>query len=216
MTATLTRSDVVRRIEAEGVVAVVRLADSAVGLDVANALLAGGVTAIEITMTVPRAVELIAALAGALPNALIGAGTVTDPAIARDVIKAGAKFVVSPVFRPRVIEACHEHHVPALPGCFTPTEILAAWEMGADIVKVFPATSLGPGFIKDLRGPFPSIKLMPTGGVSRDNAADWIRSGAVAIGAGTALVDPKAVERRQFDTVTANARAFVDAVKGAR
>ena len=212
MTATLTRADVMRRIEETGVVAVVRLTDAAVGREVANALMAGGVTAIEITMTVPRAVEL----SRTLPQALIGAGTVTDPDTARAVIDAGAKFVVSPVFRPSVVEACHERGVPACPGCFSPTEILSAWEMGADVVKVFPATSLGPSYIKDLRGPFPSIKLMPTGGVSQANAAEWIRAGAVAIGAGSSLVDAKAVAARQFATITANARAFVDAVKGAR
>ena len=217
MTTTATaRADVVRRIEATGVVAVVRLTDAAVGREVANALMSGGVTAIEITMTVPRAVELIEELSRTLPQALIGAGTVTDPATARAVIDAGAKFVVSPVFRPKVVEACHERGVPACPGCFSPTEILSAWEMGADVVKVFPATSLGPSYIKDLRGPFPSIKLMPTGGVSQANAAEWIRAGAVAVGAGSSLVDARAVAARQFATITANARAFVDAVRGAR
>ena len=172
--------------------------------------------AIEITMTVPNAVQLIADLSRALPDALIGAGTVTDPGTARAVIDAGAKFVVSPVFRPRIIEACHERDVPALPGCFTPTEILAAWESGADLIKIFPATSLGPGYIKDLRGPLPMLKVMPTGGVSRSNAADWIRAGAAAVGVGTAMVDPAAVQARTFDVITANARAFVDAVRGAR
>jgi 2-dehydro-3-deoxyphosphogluconate aldolase / (4S)-4-hydroxy-2-oxoglutarate aldolase len=216
MTATLTRADVMRRIEETGVVAVLRLTDAAVGREVANALMSGGVTSIEITMTVPRAVELIEELSRTLPQALIGAGTVTDPATAQAVIDAGAKFVVSPVFRPSVVGACHERGVPACPGCFSPTEILSAWEMGADVVKVFPATSLGPGYIKDLRGPFPSIKLMPTGGVSQANAAEWIRAGAVAIGAGSSLVDARAVAARQFATITANARAFVDAVRGAR
>lgn len=216
MTAILTRSDIVQRIEQAGVVAVVRLTDAGAGREVANALIDGGVTAIEITMTVPRAVDLIAELSRALPQALIGAGTVTDPETARLVIEAGAKFVVSPVFRPRMIEACHERDIAVMPGCFSPTEILAAWDLGADIVKMFPATSLGPGFIKDLRGPFPSLKLMPTGGVSRDNAADWIRAGAVAIGVGTAIVEAKAVETRNFGAITANAQAFVNAVRGAR
>ena len=148
---------------------------------------------------------------------MIGAGTVTDADTARAVIDAGAKFVVSPVFRASVIEACHERGVPACPGCFSPTEILSAWEMGADVVKVFPATSLGPGYIKDLRGPFPSIKLMPTGGVSRANAAEWIRAGAVAIGAG--ILAGRCQGRggaASSTTITANARAFVDAVQGAR
>jgi 2-dehydro-3-deoxyphosphogluconate aldolase / (4S)-4-hydroxy-2-oxoglutarate aldolase len=216
MTATSARADVVKRIEQEGVVAVVRLPDAKLGRDVANALIAAGVSAIEITMTVPRAVELIAELSSAVPEALIGAGTVTDAQTARDVIAAGARYVVSPVFRPAVIEACLERDVPAMPGCFSPTEILAAWEMGADVVKLFPATALGPSFIKDLRGPFPAIKIMPTGGVSIGNAADWIRAGAVAIGVGAALVDPKAVQAGRFDIITDNARAFVAAVRGAR
>jgi 2-dehydro-3-deoxyphosphogluconate aldolase/(4S)-4-hydroxy-2-oxoglutarate aldolase len=151
-----------------------------------------------------------------MPGALIGAGTVTTVAMASDVIDAGARFVVSPIFRANIVDVCHGRDVPSLPGCFTPTEIFSAWEYGAEIIKVFPATSLGPGYFKDLRGPFPALKLMPTGGVSAANAAEWIRAGAVAIGAATALVDPKAVESRNFDAITANARAFVTAVKGAR
>jgi 2-dehydro-3-deoxyphosphogluconate aldolase/(4S)-4-hydroxy-2-oxoglutarate aldolase len=103
-----------------------------------------------------------------------------------------------------------------MPGCFSPTEILSAWEAGADIVKVFPATSLGPSFFKDIRGPLPQLRLMPTGGVTRENAGDWIRAGAVAIGAGTALVDSKAVAERRFDVITANARHFIEAVQRAR
>jgi 2-dehydro-3-deoxyphosphogluconate aldolase / (4S)-4-hydroxy-2-oxoglutarate aldolase len=216
MTATMTRAEVARRIELEGVVAVVRLTDARAGEQIARALIEGGVTAIEITMTVPRAPELIADLSRALPRALIGAGTVTDPAMARLVIDAGAKFVVSPVFRPAIVEACHERDVPSFPGCFSPTEILSAWELGAEIVKVFPSTALGPDFIKDLRGPFPLIKMMPTGGVSIDNAADWIRAGAVAIGVGGALVDAKSIASGTFEAITAKARAFIGAVRGAR
>ena len=145
-------------------------------------------------MTVPGAVRLIEQLAATLPsNVLIGAGTVLDPETARSVILAGARFVVSPVCRPAVIEMCHRYDVAAMPGCFTPTEILAAWEAGADVVKVFPATALGPGFFKDVRGPLPQVKLMPTGGVTRENAGEWIRAGACAIGVGTALVDGAAV-----------------------
>jgi 2-dehydro-3-deoxyphosphogluconate aldolase/(4S)-4-hydroxy-2-oxoglutarate aldolase len=215
-TAAMTRSDVVRRIEVTGVVAVVRLADPGVGEQVARALASGGVDAIEITMTVPHAADLIATLVAAMPSALIGAGTVTDADTARAVIDAGAKFVVSPVYRPGVLDACHERGVASMPGCFSPTEILAAWDQGADVIKIFPATSLGPSFIKDLRGPFPSIKVMPTGGVSQQNAADWVRAGAVAIGVGSALVDTKAVEARRFDEITSKAKSFVDAVRGAR
>ena len=197
-----TRAAIVSVIESSGVVAVVRLDDAKSGVEVAKALLAGGVTAIEITMTVPNAVALIAELSQALDGALIGAGTVTDAGTAKAVIRAGARFVVSPVFRPEIITACHGDGVPACPGCFTPTEILSAWDAGADVVKVFPSTALGPGYFKDLRGPMPQVKLMPTGGVTLENAADWIRAGAVAIGAGSALVDPKAVAARAFDVIT--------------
>ena len=211
------RADVVRRIEADGVVAVIRLTDASQLRAVADALAAGGVRALEVTMTVPRAVELIEELALSLPpEILVGAGTVLDAETARQVIAAGARFVVSPVFRPAVIEMSHRHDVAVMPGCFTPTEILAAWEQGADVVKVFPATALGPAFFKDIRGPLPQLRLMPTGGVTADNASEWIRAGAVAIGVGTALVERAAVEQRRFDAITARARHFIDAVRLAR
>ena len=207
----------VQAIEAGGVVAVVRLNDAQVAFKVARALAAGGITSLEITMTVPGAVRLIEELVDTMPaDTLIGAGTVLDTNTARDVIRAGARFVVSPVFKPGLIEQCHREGVLAIPGCFTPTEILAAWEAGADIVKVFPATSLGPGFIRDVRAPLPQIRLMPTGGVTRDNAGAWIKAGAFAIGVGTALVDAAAVDEQRFDVISANARLFVQAVRSAR
>jgi len=211
------RAAIVRAIEATGVVAVVRLDDGRVGKAVADALSAGGVKAIEVTMTVPNAIELIAELSASLPpDVIIGAGTVVDAGTARAVIAAGARFVVGPVFRPAVIAACHELDVPAMPGCFSPTESLSAWEAGADVVKVFPATALGPGFFKDLRGPLPRVKLMPTGGVTRANAGEWIRAGAVAVGAGTALVDPKAIAEGRFDVIRDYAAQFIQAVREAR
>lgn len=211
------RTEVLRTIEATGVVAVIRLRDPERLQGVVDALIAGGVRALEVTMTVPRAVELIAALADMLPPEFeLGAGTVLDADTARRVIEAGARFVVSPVFKPEVIGVCRDQDVVAVPGCFTPTEILAAWEAGADVVKVFPATALGPGFIRDVLAPLPQVRLMPTGGVTKDNAGDWIRAGAVALGVGTAILDAKAVEERRFDVVTANARHFIDAVRRAR
>ena len=214
---TATRVDVVRAIEASGVVAVIRLHDGQAGHDVALALADGGVTALEVTMTVPGAMRLIEQLAATLPsNVLIGAGTVLDPETARGVILAGARFVVSPVCRTAVIEMCHRYDVAAMPGCFTPTELLGAWEAGADVVKVFPATALGPSFFKDVRGPLPQVKLMPTGGVTRENAGEWIRAGACAIGVGTALVDGAAVAARRFADISANARHFIEAVAAAR
>ena len=211
------RAAVTAQIESLGVVAVIRLKDPAKLRAAVDAMTAGGVRALEVTMTVPRAVEMIRELAPALPDGfLLGAGTVIDPETARAVIDAGASFVVGPVFRPDVIAVCHERDVPAMPGCFSPTEILAAHESGADIVKIFPATALGPQFIKDVRAPLPQLKLMPTGGVTLDNAGDWIRAGAVAVGVGSALVDAKAIDDGRFDVITDNARRVVASVAAAR
>ncbi len=211
------RADIVSRIESCGVVAVIRLQDSSKLRAVVDALAAGGVTALEITMTVPRAIDLIAEIAPTLPGGfVIGAGTVVDPDTARAAIDAGARFIVGPVFKPAVIAACHERDVAVMPGCFSPTEIFAAWEAGADVVKVFPATALGPAYFKDIRGPLPQLKLMPTGGVSLENAGDWIRAGAVAIGVGTALVDAKLVAAGDFAAIGRRAEAFVEAVRAAR
>jgi 2-dehydro-3-deoxyphosphogluconate aldolase/(4S)-4-hydroxy-2-oxoglutarate aldolase len=211
-----TRAATVKAIEAAGVVAVLRLADSRVAGEVASALKQGGVTIIEVTMTVPNAVALIAELSQSMDGVVIGAGTVINATMADDVMTAGARFVVSPVLRPEVIAACRVRDVAVVPGCFSPTEILTGWELGADIVKVFPSTALGPGYCKDLRGPLPQVKLMPTGGVTRENAGDWIRAGAVAVAVGTALVDPKAVAAGRFDLIADEARAFVEVVRHAR
>ena len=212
-----TRTAVTTSIEQHGIVAVIRLQQAAALRAVVDALAAGGVRALEVTMTVPRAVELIGEIAPTLPSGfLIGAGTVLDAATAGRVIDAGAQFVVSPVFRRAIVDVCHEHGVPVIPGCFTPTEILDAWDAGADIVKVFPATILGPAFIKDVRGPLPHVKLMPTGGVSIDNAGEWIRAGAVAVGVGSALVDARAVAEGRFRTITENAERIVANVAAAR
>ena len=211
------RAAVVEQVQELGVVAVIRIKDPAKLRAVVDALVDGGVRALEVTMTVPGAVGLIRELAPTMPSGfLLGAGTVTTAETARAVIDAGATYVVSPVFQPAVIAACHERDVPAIPGCFTPTEILAAHEAGADIIKVFPATALGPQFIKDVRAPLPQVKLMPTGGVSLDNAHDWIRAGAVAVGIGSALLDAKAIEEGRFDAITANARRVVANVASAR
>ena len=184
---------------------------------VVDALAEGGVRALEVTMTVPRAIELIKEIAPTLPaDFLFGAGTLLDPDTVHRAIDAGAQFIVSPVFRPEVIKAAHADGVPVMPGCFTPTEILSAWEMGADVIKVFPATSVGPGYLKDIRGPLPQIKLMPTGGVSIDNVGDWLRAGAVAVGVGSAIVDTKAIAAKHFNVIVDNARRIVANVAAAR
>ena len=211
------RKAVTAAVEQAGIVAIIRMKEPDKVRAVVDAIAAGGVTSLEVTMTVPNAVQLIAELAPAMPSGfLLGAGTVLDAATAARVIDAGAQFVVSPVFRRQVIAACHERDVPAMPGCFTPTEILEAWDLGADIVKVFPATALGPGFLKDLRGPLPHVKLMPTGGVTIDNAGEWIKGGAAAVGIGTALLDARAIAAADYAALTANARRLVANVRAAR
>jgi 2-dehydro-3-deoxyphosphogluconate aldolase / (4S)-4-hydroxy-2-oxoglutarate aldolase len=211
------RAETVRAIEACGVVAVIRMREAGKLRAVVDALGEGGVRAIEVTMTVPGAIDLIGQLAPVLPGEFVlGAGTILDAETARLAILAGATFIVGPVFRPEVIVTCHELDVVVMPGCFTPTEILSAWEAGADVVKVFPATALGPGFFKDVRGPLPQVKLMPTGGVSLDNAGDWIAAGAVAVGVGTALLDAAAIAAGNYAVITANAKRIVASVAAAR
>jgi 2-dehydro-3-deoxyphosphogluconate aldolase/(4S)-4-hydroxy-2-oxoglutarate aldolase len=211
------RQQIIQRIEQCGVVAVIRLQDSDRLRGVIDALGAGGVRALEVTMTVPRAIQLIDAIAPGLPaDFVIGAGTILDPETARAAILAGARFVVGPVFNRAVVDLCHRYDVAVMPGCFTPTEILQAWDAGADVVKVFPATALGPSYFKDIRGPLPQVKLMPTGGVTLENAGEWIAAGAVAIGAGTAMIDAKAVAAGDWAAITRRAASFVEAVRRAR
>jgi 2-dehydro-3-deoxyphosphogluconate aldolase/(4S)-4-hydroxy-2-oxoglutarate aldolase len=213
----VSRIDTIRDIEQTGVVAVIRMKDLDRLRGVIDALLEGGVHALELTMTVPGAVSLIEQLARDLPGEFqLGAGTILDPETARQVILAGARYIVAPVLNLEVIRLCHRYDVAVMPGCFTPTEILTAWEAGADIIKVFPATALGPGFIRDIHGPLPQVRLMPTGGVTMSNAGEWIKAGAVAIGVGTALVDTKAVAAGQYAQIAANARQLVEAVRAAR
>jgi 2-dehydro-3-deoxyphosphogluconate aldolase / (4S)-4-hydroxy-2-oxoglutarate aldolase len=211
------REAVVRAIQDLGIVAVIRMRDAAKLRAVVDALADGGVRALEVTMTVPNAVALIRELAPTMPEGFIlGAGTVTDAATVNAVADAGARYVVSPVFRREVIKACHDRGIAAAPGCFTPTEILDAHDAGADIIKVFPATALGPQYIKDVRAPLPQLKLMPTGGVTPDNAGDWIRAGAVAVGIGSALLDTAAVDAGRFDVIVDKARRTVASVAAAR
>jgi 2-dehydro-3-deoxyphosphogluconate aldolase / (4S)-4-hydroxy-2-oxoglutarate aldolase len=211
------RERVLAEVERCGVVAIIRMKDPGRLAGVVDALLEGGVRVLEVTMTVPGAVELIRGLASTLPPELVlGAGTVLDVGTAERVIDAGAKFLVTPVLRLPVIDVARRRGVPIMPGCFSPTEILTAWDAGADIVKVFPATALGPGFLKDVHGPLPQVKLMPTGGVSVENAGDWIRAGAVAVGVGSALLDTQAIAAGQFGKIADNARHMIENVAKAR
>lgn len=213
----MSRLQVLQEIESSGVVAVIRMKEPEKLRAVVDAMLEGGVKALEVTMTVPGAVGLIERLARDLPPGFqLGAGTVLDPETARQVILAGASFIVAPVLSLPTIELCHRYDVAAMPGCFTPTEILTAWQAGADIIKVFPATALGPGYFKDILAPLPQIRVMPTGGVTLANAGEWIKAGAVAIGVGSALVDTKAVAAGNFAVIRDNARILVEAVRLAR
>jgi 2-dehydro-3-deoxyphosphogluconate aldolase/(4S)-4-hydroxy-2-oxoglutarate aldolase len=217
LNAVSSRAAVTGQIERLGIVAVIRIKEPEKLRAVVDAIAEGGVRALEVTMTVPGAVDLIRELAPTLPaDFVFGAGTVLDADTVNRVVDAGAQFVVSPVFRRSVIQGCHDRGVPAMPGCFSPTEILDAWEVGADVVKVFPATALGPGFFKDVRGPLPQVKMMPTGGVTLDNAGDWIRAGAVAVGVGTALLDARAIAAGDYKSLRANAERIVANVRAAK
>ena len=212
-----TKEQYVQQIADAGVVAVIRAKSKDQLMGIAQALLEGGVPAIEVTMSTPKAVAGIEQLADALGDqAVIGAGTVIDAATCRDVIAAGAQFVLSPTFNPEIVATTRRYGKIAVPGAFTPTEILNAWTCGADVVKVFPSTALGPGYFKDLLAPLPQLKLTPTGGVDIKNAGEWIKAGAVFLGVGSALVTKDALNSNDWKSITTNARAFVDAVKAAR
>jgi 2-dehydro-3-deoxyphosphogluconate aldolase/(4S)-4-hydroxy-2-oxoglutarate aldolase len=196
-------------------VAVVRLPSVAQALDAIAALHAGGITAIEVTLTTPGALELIGLLRrnDAL---LVGAGSVLTSEQATQAIEAGARYVVSPVYNAAVLDVAHAHNVAALPGAYTPTEIMHAHTAGADLVKVFPADTLGPAFIKGVLAPMPFLELMPTGGVTPDNVATWLAAGAVAVGLGSALVDTKTVANRDWSTLTSRAQTVMVQVAQAR
>jgi 2-dehydro-3-deoxyphosphogluconate aldolase / (4S)-4-hydroxy-2-oxoglutarate aldolase len=212
-----TKEQTLKEMSAAGVVAVIRAPSKDLLLELARALIAGGVPSIEVTMSTPDAIEGIAMLSERLrEQAIVGVGTVTDGATARAALQAGAEFVVSPMYVEEVVKATNAADKVAIPGAFTPTEIWHAWTGGADIVKVFPSTALGPQYFKDLLAPLPKLKLTPTGGVDAGNTAAWINAGAVCVGAGSALVSKEAMNNRDWPAITANARAFTAAVKAGR
>jgi 2-dehydro-3-deoxyphosphogluconate aldolase/(4S)-4-hydroxy-2-oxoglutarate aldolase len=208
---------VLARVRELGLVPVIRAASAEEGGRAVEAIRAGGVDVLEVTLTVPGAIELIAQLAARHPEALIGAGTVLDAETARAAILAGARFVVSPRLDLGTIACCRRYSVAVLPGALTPTEVAAAWEAGADLVKVFPAGALGgASYIRALKAPFPQIELVPTGGVSLDNAATFIQAGAAALGVGADLVDLEALRRGEAERIAERARRYVEAVRAAR
>ncbi len=207
-----------RRLEESGVVAVLRNVDPDAMVETVAGLQDGGVEAVEITADVRNAADIVARVTEAFEdkNVLVGAGSVLDAATARAMIDAGAAFVVGPTLEPDVIETAHRYDTLAAPGIMTPTEALRAAESGADLLKVFPAGTVGPGHLSAIQAPLGDLPLMPTGGVDTDNVGAFFDAGATVVGAGSALVDHDAIERRDFDAVRAQAERFVSAVEDAQ
>jgi 2-dehydro-3-deoxyphosphogluconate aldolase / (4S)-4-hydroxy-2-oxoglutarate aldolase len=211
------REPTLKRILDGGIVAVVRFETSEPLVKVVEALALGGVTAAEITFTVPDAVEVIRQVRREVGDSVVlGAGTVLDPETARAAILAGAEYIVAPIVNLEVIRLCRRYDKVVMPGAFTPTEVVGAWEAGADVVKVFPADVGGPPYLKALRGPLPQIRLMPTGGVDLSTAESFIKAGACCLGIGSSLVDPKAIARGDFTRIRELAAQFVAIVRQAR
>jgi 2-dehydro-3-deoxyphosphogluconate aldolase / (4S)-4-hydroxy-2-oxoglutarate aldolase len=202
------------RLLASGIVAVIRAKSGELLVDVAEALLAGGVDAIEVTFTVPKAAEVIEKVADKLGDRiLLGAGTILDAETAQVAIAAGAQYLVSPTVNLDVIRFCKRHGKLSLPGALTPTEVVTAWEAGADVVKIFPSDVGGAKYLKALKAPLPQIRMMPTGGVTLETAADFLKAGACALGVGGNLVEQAALERRDFARMTSLAQQFVEIVR---
>ena len=214
----MNKSEIIKQIEETGLVPVVRAASADEAMKAIDAIKAGGVSVLEITMTVPGAVKVIEEVVKQFGSeVLVGAGTVLDPATATDCINAGAQFIVSPALNLETIALCRAKEVPVMPGALTPTEVVTAWNAGADLVKVFPCGSVGgASYVKNLKAPLPQIKLIPTGGVSLKTAGDFIKAGASALGVGTDLVDVKAIREGNAQIVTERAKQFVDIIREAR
>lgn len=210
----MVREEQLARMLNSGIVAVVRASDGKRLVDVARALLAGGVEAVEITFTVPKAVKVLEEVADSLGDQiLLGAGTVLDTETARAALLAGAEYIVSPTLDVKVIELCRRYDKLVMPGAFTPTEVLTAWQAGADIVKIFPSDLTGPKYLKALRGPLPQVRMMPTGGVNLNTAAEFLTAGACALGVGGSLVESKAVEANDMTRITELAQQFRQIVR---
>jgi len=216
MTAT-TRHEIIHRLLNPGVIAIIRADSSGQLLDAARAMADGGVIAMEVTMTTPDAIGTIQAVARELGDrVLMGVGTVLDDVTARLAILAGAQYVVTPVMRPDVIAVCRRYSKPIICGAYTPTEALNAHETGADFIKLFPADTLGPAYVKALLAPLPQLQVIPTGGVTPKTCGDFIRAGCAAVAAGGALVGKDILKNRDWRTLTEASRQFVDAVAAAR
>lgn len=213
----MSRHEDLSRVLNSGIVAVIRSTSSEQLVEVARALYEGGVDVLEVTFTVPRALEIIAAVRKALGDkVLLGAGTVLDPETARAAFLAGAEFLVAPTVNLDVIKLGNRYDKLVMPGAFTPTEILTAWEAGAQVIKVFPADIGGPAYLKTLHGPLPQVRLLPTGGVNLGTIADFLKAGACAVGLGGALVEPKAVQAGDMACIKSLAAQYVEIVKQTR
>ncbi|MGD9588347.1 MAG: bifunctional 2-keto-4-hydroxyglutarate aldolase/2-keto-3-deoxy-6-phosphogluconate aldolase [Pyrinomonadaceae bacterium] len=214
----MTKADIVGHIESLGLVPVVRASSADEAMQAIDAIKAGGVDVLEITMTVPGAVKVIEKVADKYGSeVVVGAGTVLDPETARACLLAGAQFIVSPALNLDTIAICHRYSAPICPGVLTPTEVITAWSAGVDFVKVFPCGSVGgASYVKNLKGPFPQVKFIPTGGVSLKTAADFIKAGASALGVGTDLVNTKAIRDGNPEAVTEAAKEYIRIIKEAR
>lgn len=214
----MNKSEILERIRETGIVPVVRAASSVEAMRVVDAIKEGGINVLEITMTVPGAVAMIEEVSKRFGNEVtVGAGTVLDAATARACMLAGAQFIVSPSLNVETIEVCRRYSIAVMPGALTPTEVMMAWQAGADMVKVFPCSAMGgASYLKSLKAPFPQVELIPTGGVSLKTAADFIRAGASALGVGSDLVDTKAIRAGEPEKITQSARAYLEAVREAR
>ncbi len=212
------KREILNRMVSEGLIPVIRVSSAQEAMDVSDAIKGGGVSFIEITMSVQGAIDVIKELAKKYKEEIImGAGTVLDPETGRAALLAGAQFIVSPTLNLDLIQLAHRYSAVVIPGAMTPTEILTAWNAGADMVKVFPAAQLGgPEYLKALRGPLPQVLLVPTGGVNLQNAGAFIKAGATALGVGGELVDKKAMKEKGFHLITENTRSFLKAVREAR
>ena len=211
----MNKTEILERIRAIGLVPVLRATSAKEAITIADAILAGGVTVLEVTMTVPGAIQVMQQLADHHgEKLLIGAGTVLDAETARSCLLAGAQFIVSPALDVRTIELCRRYSAPVMPGALTPTEIVTAWQAGADLVKVFPCSAVGGAkYLKALQAPLPQIPLIPTGGVSLSTAAEFLAAGAFALGVGSDLVDAKAAAEGRVHVITENARKYMDIVR---
>jgi 2-dehydro-3-deoxyphosphogluconate aldolase/(4S)-4-hydroxy-2-oxoglutarate aldolase len=213
----MTKSETIHRITDVGIIPVVRASSSAEAIEAAAAIKAGGVPVIEITMTVPGAVEVIRRVAEEHKDVLVGAGTVLDPETARACLLAGADFIVSPALNLETIALCRRYGKAVIPGALTPTEVIAAWQAGADFVKIFPCGDFGGArYLKSLKAPLPQVEMIPTGGVTLQSAAEFIKAGAAALGVGSDLVDVAALKAGRLDIITDNARKFYAIVRDAR